>query len=188
MIAAELRKACIAELTAQQFDTFGATSTSGQGYPELDLTRTDQQGRYIRFFEQAFEWDRIIYFFFPYFWSQKTTWPARSLYDDVDPLFADYLRAGAARVVFAVRPGFEQAVVHFLETGEIWNGGDPPDISSTMYVSIVQEIQEAQGKPGSEVAQGDPWNVRTPTTLVKLRADDSLPAWKHVGDEWVPAN
>lgn len=188
MIAAELRKACIAELTAQQFDTFGAMSTSGQGYPELDLAQTDLQGRYIRFFEQAFEWEHIIYFFFPYFWSRKTTWPARSLYDDVDPLFADYLRAGAARVVFPVRPGFEQAVVHFLETGEIWNGGDPPDISSTMYVSIVQEIQEAQGKPGSEVPQGDPWNVRTPTTLVKLRADDSLPAWKHVGDEWVPAN
>jgi len=44
-------------------------------------------------------------------------------------------------------------------------------------VNIVAELQEQQGAPGAEVAQGDPWEVTLPTTLVKLRGDDKLPAW-----------
>jgi hypothetical protein len=36
------------------------------------------------------------------------------------------------------------------------------------------------------VAQGDPWPVRVPTNLVKLRADDDLPRWeKNAAGEWV---
>jgi hypothetical protein len=39
--------------------------------------------------------------------------------------------------------------------------------------------------PEAEVAQGDPWDVRLPTTLVKLRPDDKLPAWtKQPDGEW----
>jgi hypothetical protein len=143
---------------------------------------------YVRFFEQAFEWEHLVYFFYPYFWGWKPAWHNRMLLDDIDPEFADFLRAGAARVVFPVRPGFEAAVIHYLETGEIWNGGPPPDISDSTYVPIVKEIQEAQGAPGDEVPTGEPWLVRLPTTLVKLRADDALPAWQKVGEDWQPAN
>ncbi|MBN9375109.1 MAG: hypothetical protein J0I40_06910, partial [Cellulomonas sp.] len=184
----ELRKQCLTLLTAQQFDAFGALEVSSQGYPQPNLARADAQMPYVRFFEQAFEWEHLVYFFYPYFWGWKPAWQHRMLLDDVDPDFADFLRAGAGRVVFPVRPGFEAAVVHYLETGEIWNGGPPPDISSSMYVPIVKEIQEAQGAPGDEVAQGDPWLVRLPTTLVKLRPDDALPEWQKVGEDWQPAN
>jgi len=89
-----------------------------------------------------------------------------------------------------VRPGFEAAIVHYLETtpGEIWNGGPPPDISGSLYVPIVKEIQEATGAPGSEIPVGDPWLVHLPTTLVRLRPNDDLPEWKKVGEDWLPAN
>ncbi len=184
----ELRKQCLTLLTAQQFEAFGALEVSSQGYPQPNLARAEAQMPYVRFFEQAFEWEHLVYFFYPYFWGWKPAWQHRMLLDDVDPDFADFLRAGAGRVVFPVRPGFEAAVVHYLETGEIWNGGPPPDISSSMYVPIVKEIQEAQGAPGDEVAQGDPWLVRLPTTLVKLRPDDLLPQWHKVGEDWQPAN
>jgi hypothetical protein len=30
--------------------------------------------------------------------------------------------------------------------------------------------------------------VRLPTTLTKLRADDALPKWKKVGEDWQPDN
>ncbi|RNM13919.1 hypothetical protein [Nocardioides pocheonensis] len=184
----ELRKQCLTMLTAQQFEAFGALEVSAQGYPQPNLARADAQMPYVRFFEQAFEWEHLVYFFYPYFWGWKPAWQHRMLLDDVDPGFADFLRAGAGRVVFPVRPGFEAAVVHYLETGEIWNGGPPPDISQSTYVPIVKEIQEAQGAPGDEVAQGEPWLVRLPTTLVKLRADDALPEWHKVGEDWQPAN
>jgi hypothetical protein len=189
VIIAELRKACIEQLTTQHYDQFGAIGVDVKNRPEIDFGRLATQGPFIRFFEQAFEWERVVYFFYPYFWASKDTWVVRSLLDDSDdPNFADFLRAGAARVVFPVRPGFEDAVIHYLETGLIWDGGDPPDISSSLYLPIVQEVAEAEQQPGTEVAVGDPWDVRVPTQLIKLRKDDSLPSWQKVGGNWVPAN
>jgi hypothetical protein len=184
----ELRKQCLTLLTAQQFDAFGALEISAEGYPQPNLARADAQMPYVRFFEQAFEWEHLVYFFYPYFWGWKPGWSHRILLDDVDPLFADFLRAGAARAVFPVRPGFEAAVLHYLESGEIWNGGPPPDVTDPMYVPIIKEIQEATGAPGNEAPQGDPWLVRLPTTLAKLRPHDDLPEWKKVGEDWQPAN
>lgn len=189
VIAAELRKSCIEQLTTQHFDLFGAVGQDSAGRPETDLGRLSIQGPFERFFEQAFEWERMTYFFYPYFWAAKDTWAQRSLLDDTDdPDFANFLRAGGARVVFPVRPGFEKAVIHYLETGLIWDGGDPPDISSSLYLPIVDEVAEAEQRPGDEVPVGDPWDVKVPTSLVHLRADDSLPVWKKSGEGWVPAN
>lgn len=187
-VLAELRKACIAELTAQQYDAFGAIESGPGGIPQLDLNAAYNQGKYIRFFEEAFEWEHIAYYFYPYYWGQKTGWKYASLYDDSDPEFGSFLRAGAARVVFPVRPGFEKAVIYFLSTGQIWNGGDPPDISSSEYVPIVEEISESLQHPGDEIPVGDSWEVRTPTTLVKLREDGQLPKWQKQDGQWLPAN
>ncbi|MGE5655436.1 MAG: hypothetical protein ACM37W_02250 [Actinomycetota bacterium] len=188
LIANELRKQCLTLVTAQEFDAFGALELSSEGYAQPNLAATAKQMPYVRFFEQAFEWEHILYFFYPYFWGWKPAWNHRMLLDDTDPAFADFLRAGAARVVFPVRPGFEAAVVHYLETGEIWNGGPPPDISSSLYVPIIKEIQEATGAPGSEVPVGDPWLVHLPTTLVRLRPHDDLPTWQKVNEDWQPTN
>ncbi|EOD66599.1 hypothetical protein [Amycolatopsis vancoresmycina] len=188
LVANELRRQCVTMITGQQFDGFGALQLTPEGYAQPDLARTDKQMPYVRFFEQAFEWEHLVYFSYPYFWGWKPGWKNRMLLDDTDPTFADFLRAGAARVVFPVRPGFEAAVVHYLETGEIWNGGAPPDISGSLYLPIVTEIQEQTGAPQGEVAVGDPWLVHLPTTLVRLRPNNDLPAWKKVGDDWQPTN
>lgn len=185
---AELRKFAITTLTAQHFDLFGAITFSPQGYPQPDLVEADAEGRYIRFFEQAFEWEQMMYVFYPYYWGRKSGWVGRSQLQDVDPQFAEFLKAGAARVVVPTRPGFEAAVAHFLDTGEIWEGADPPVLTSPLYVNIVQEIKERDRAPGTEVPQGPSWDVRLPTTLVRLRPDGSLPTWtKNAAGEWIPA-
>jgi hypothetical protein len=187
IIRTELKKGALSVFTDQQFDLFGAISSSSQGYPQPDLPEAAAEGKYIRFFEEAFEWEQMMYFFYPYFWGRKANWRNRALLEDTDPAFADFARAGAARVVISVRPGFEQAVAHFLDTGEIWDGADLPPITSPLYVSIIQEIRERDQAPGDEVPQGDPWNVRLPTTLVRLRPEESLPSWhKNAQGEWVP--
>lgn len=188
LMSSELRRQCLTLVTGQQFDSFGALELAAEGYAQPNLDRTAAQMPYVRFFEQAFEWEHLVYFFYPYFWGWKAGWKNRMLLDDIDAVFADFLRSGAARVVFPVRPGFEAAVVHYLETGELWNGGPPPDISDPLYVSIISEIQEATGAPGNETPVGDPWEVRLPTTLVRLRPNDDLPEWQKVGEEWRPKN
>ncbi|MBO0901167.1 hypothetical protein J1G43_14470 [Cellulomonas sp. zg-ZUI22] len=186
LVATELRKQALTVLTAQHFDAFGALELSSQGYAQPDLVRTAQQMPYVRFLEQAFEWEHLVHFCYPYFWGWKPAWKQRMLLDDVDPQFADFLRAGAARVVVPVRPGFEAAVSHYLERGKIWNGGPAPTVNDSTYLPIVKEIQAAQGAPGDERPVGEPWLVRLPTTLVKLRPDDELPSWHKVDEDWQP--
>jgi hypothetical protein len=85
-----------------------------------------------------------------------------------------------------VRPGFEVAVTHFLETGKIWGGeGDPPEIHSPLYVSIIDEIKERTGAPKGEVPVGEPWEARVPTELIIVKATADLPKWKRTApDEW----
>jgi hypothetical protein len=187
LIRSELKKHSISAFTAQHYDLFGAVALSSQGYPQPDLPEAAVEGRYIRFFEQAFEWEQMMFFFYPYYWGRKENWLKRVLIEDVDFLFAEFLKAGSARVVVSVRPGFEQAVAHFLETGVTWDGADLPSIASPLYVSIIEEIRERDKAKGNEIAQGDPWDVHLPTTLIVLRDKPGLPEWqKNAQGEWLP--
>lgn len=189
LIHNEIKKGAISVFTAQQFDMFGAIINSTQGYPQIDLSEAQAEGKYIRFFEQAFEWEQMMYFFYPYYWGRKGNWLKRALMQDVDPLFAEFIKAGSARVVISARPGFEKAVAHYFSTGQIWDGGDLPDITSPLYVNIIEEIRERDKAPGDEVPQGDPWEVHLPTTLVILRDQAGLPKWeKNAQGEWLPVD
>ena len=187
-INTELKKHCISMITQQRYDAFDATKNGAP--PFFDFTEAAAEGAYIRFFEQAFEWDQIQYVFYPYFWARKTTWVDRFTKQEIDPLFLEFLRAGSARVVVPVRPGFETAVTHFLETGKLWGGkGEPPRINTPLYVSIIDEIRERTGAPQGEKAVGEPWDVRVPTALVLTRQTADLPKWKRTAPgewSWLP--
>jgi hypothetical protein len=184
IITTELKKHCISLITQQWYDAFNAT-LDGQP-PTFDLVDAVAEGSYIRFFEQAFEWDQLQFVFYPYFWARKSTWVKRFTRQDIDPQFLDFLRAGSARVVVPVRPGFEVAITHFMETGKLWNGaGQPPAINSPEYVSIIDEIRERTGAPQGEIPVGDPWDARVPTALVLVRPASDLPKWTRASpSEW----
>ncbi|HSE43093.1 MAG TPA: hypothetical protein VLH08_20200, partial [Acidobacteriota bacterium] len=100
--------------------------------------------------------------------------------------FQEFLKSGGARVLVPVRPGFESVLLHFMETGEIWEGGDLPEINSATYVPLIDEIKASQNAPGKEVPYGEPWKFKLPTALVKLRNDGKLPSWKKLNGDWVP--
>jgi hypothetical protein len=186
-IADELKKNCVSILTDQHFDAFDAINPApSTSLPQIDLYEAEGEGPYVRFFEQAFEWEHMTWVTYPYFWGRKSQWDERVSYEDPDPAFADFLRAGYARVTVPARPGFETAVDHFLTFGEIWNGGPLPPVSSPLYLPIADELADRLGRPESEVPQGDPWTVRVPTTLVHLRPDDKLPVWEEdANGNWV---
>ena len=110
--ARELKKSAISVFTYQHFDFFGGVELSPEGYVQIKFAEAEAQGSYIRFFEQAFEWEQMIYLFYPYFWGTKFFWMFKMSIEEADPLFKDFLKAGAARVTVPVRPGFEKAVAH----------------------------------------------------------------------------
>ncbi len=189
LIRDELKKNCISILTDQHFDLFDAIETGSTGAPQIDLYENEAEGPYVRFFEQAFEWEHMTWITYPYFWGRKSEWEARVAFEDTDPAFNEFLKAGYCRVVVPARFGFEGAIDHFMVTGDIWNGGPLPTISNPLYLPIADEIAERLERPGDEIPQGDPWTVRIPTTLVHLRPDDTLPKWQQdsATGEWVEA-
>jgi hypothetical protein len=173
----ELKKHCIRVLTNDDFSAYNAMGAAVGGYPEFDLNETLQEARTIQFFEQAFEWNQMTYLFYPYFWGRRPNWPDTLVLEDADPLFTQFLQAGAARVQIPVRPAYNDAVLHYLASDppEIWNGGSVPVPDDPLYVSIAQSIQEATGAPVAGIPVGEPWIVRVPTTLVALQQGNEPP-------------
>jgi hypothetical protein len=166
----------------------GDTSIGRDGFvsaaePTLDLLDACKNGPFIRFFENAFEWNNTLWVFYPYFWGRKARWTAALHFKDADPEFAAFMKAGAARVQVPVRPGFEAAVAHYMQTGQIWQGHDPPLNGDSTYLPIVNEITENLGKieggvPYPEGSQ--PWEVTIPTSLVVLQDLEEIPEIRDV--------
>ena len=146
----EIKRCAISQITGQHFDDFDAMrrSVGALGYPQADLNEARLEGQYIRFIEQAFEWENMQYLFYPYFWGRKDGWPAASQITDADSLFEAFMTAGAARVNVPVRPGFEAAVNAFLSTGQLpWNADDgtPTVVGSEPFISIADEMKAQSG-------------------------------------------
>ncbi len=184
----EVKRACISVLTEQHFDQFSAVNSGAANLPEIDFVENALEGSYVRFFEQAFEWENLSWVTYSYFWGRKSTWLDKVVIEDDDPDFQAFLKAGYLRVQIPVRPGFVDALDHFRVFGEPWQGGPLPSISDDLYLPIAEELAERLARPGDEVPVGEPWEVRVPTTLVKLRSDDKLPKWQKQSDgSWVEA-
>lgn len=149
-----------------------------QAFPRPNPVSGLKDGSIARFFEQAFEWENMMYVFYPYFWGRQKTWYSKAVNRNDDPLFEGFLNSGMARLVIPVRPTFEGVLRYYLLTGQVWGGGDMPNISDSTYLPITEEIKEIEGAPGDETPQGPPWEVRIPTSLIKLRSDGLLPGWK----------
>lgn len=168
-----LRKNCISYMADRAVGSTHGYGLSGltQGNTftdyETNLTSTlDKYTAFVKFMEQAFEWENISYYLYPYYWGNKQNWSDLYKAENTDPLFRAFLQSGMARVVATVRPGFEDAVQFYLATGKIWNGGEVPVIGDELYLSIVDEMKEPKG-----LKQGKAWLTRLPTTLNILQAE-----------------
>jgi hypothetical protein len=174
----ELKKLVLMMLTGS--DDIALDSYYASDEPLMDLDKACQNGARIRFFENAFEWTNMLWVLYPYFWGRHARWISAIHLKDPDADFAAFLRAGAARVQVPVRPGFEKAVVHFCQFGEIWNGNDPPLRDDDLYVPIVDEIAANLGKFDNDgvpyPANSKPWEVRVPTELVLLQNLSEVPS------------
>ncbi|QQS51806.1 MAG: hypothetical protein IPM71_03530 [Bacteroidota bacterium] len=172
----ELKKLIVMILTNSSYLNINSFASSVE--PTMDLAKVCPNGSYIRFFENAFEWENILYVFYPYFWGRHAKWINALHLTDPDLDFAAFLKAGAARVQIPVRPGFEKAIALYCQTGIIWNGNDVPLIGDDLYVPIIKEISENLGKLDDGVPYPEdskPWEVTIPTSLVVLQDLAEIP-------------
>jgi hypothetical protein len=82
---------------------------------EISPLHAEAEAPIVRFYENAFEWEHMNYFLYPYHWARRATWPMRNAIERVDPRFQAFLQAGAARVIVPVTPGYEDKVMSFLD-------------------------------------------------------------------------
>ncbi|HYF30362.1 MAG TPA: hypothetical protein VD993_04530 [Chitinophagaceae bacterium] len=180
----EIQRLCI-EMMTRPFDIRMGQNfyTDGNCVPSVDQTSTlENYASHVKFFEQAFDWENMSYLFYPYYWAGRCDWTELIQAEHAaDPIFQAFLQCGMARVVVPVRPGFEDAVVYYMETGDIWNGGDLVlETDDDLYLSIAEEIMELEGFVEEE------WQSRVPTALTIVQGDsvyledEGLPCCSHI--------
>jgi hypothetical protein len=134
-------------------------------------------GEFVKFLHQAVEWENVLYFLYPYFWGSEKLAEVKRLLWHPDPLRREFLRAGGARVVLPIRPGFERAFSRLMSTGRL-DGDGTPDPEDPPYMSIAQEI-EAYARtnyPGIPPANPDIAARARPLLTVNQQR-----AWREIG-------
>jgi hypothetical protein len=121
-----------------------AQSVEGVDASTLDpdaFEQVVQYGEYVKFVQEAVEWENMLFFVYPYFWDSVENWAFKRFLVHPDPVHREFLRGGAARVVLTVRPGFEDAFTRFVLTGDpnTQDGQVPPE--AVPYLTIGQEIR-----------------------------------------------
>lgn len=92
-------------------------------------------GDKIRFLHQAVEWENVLYFLYPYFWIHPRRWQEKLYMHHPDSTHRAFLKAGSCRVVLTIRPGFEDAFLAFI------NSGDMNALPPSPYMEISAELQ-----------------------------------------------
>jgi len=173
IIITELKRLCIEMLMAPFGLKQGADfyEDSSCDVPKIILNeQLDIYASRAKFFEQAFDWQLMAHIFYPYYWAKCDTWKELfQLQEGNDHNFRAFLQSGLCRLVVPVREGFEDAVVFYMETGEVWNGtGIVIDTDDELYLSIVDEMTQIAGEVEDE------WETVVPSTLTIVQARSAL--------------
>lgn len=164
-----LRKNCIEYLNSFELTGKGNLlkdpSDATKFHVEYDSPELEAYAARVKFFEQAFEWNLMSYNFYPMYWGDKAKLQAKYNVEEFnDPTFRAFLQSGMARVMVTVRPGFEEAVNWYMQTGQIWNGGQVPTSNDPLFLSIIDELRELEG------TVEETWETRVPTSLTVIQA------------------
>lgn len=133
------------------------------------LAESKVKGQVVQFLEQAFEWPQLSYLPYAYFWAPPPRWvELMSQTDRTDPFLTDFLQAGSVRVLLAAAPAYNGAVLHYLATGEPWEGGPSPAIGDPLFMPLYEELRGTQDDIVGATPEGAPWTFTLPTSLVYL--------------------
>lgn len=170
----ELKKRSIEMMSSQRFDSFDA-ATNGilnvSGYPEILFEEAKAEGRFVKYFEQVYDWANMTYIFYPYFYGKKRNWLTITRIDDNDPLFTKFLQSGYARVVVPIKKGMEDYAGSFCGLLAWLTDTDPSDIvgvDEEWYISIAQELMEAEGISKETPKYVNSYEQKVPTNLVYI--------------------
>lgn len=127
------------------FPEFGQ---KGQMYQSLASAKSVlEYGEYIKFVQDAIDWERILVLLYPYFWDRPDNHYQKLYLNHADGTHKEFLRAGACRVVMAIKPGYEEKLVSLLDKGQL---GDLAPASR--FRETIELVQSAEKEFASQRA------------------------------------
>ena len=135
-----------------------------------------QYGEYIKFVQSAIDWDNVIVFLYPYFWDTLWNEPEKLFLQHPDAIRREFLRAGAARVILAIEPGYEEQVVGLLDQGQLGNlpnqnrFQDAIDYVTEANAEFAQSAEDGEDEdpPETGVRIGS-WTDYTPSSALDIQ-------------------
>jgi Type II secretion system (T2SS), protein G len=121
-------------------------------------------GEMVKFIHQAVEWENLLYFLYPYFWGSEDAGRAKLLFEHNDAEHQRFLRAGYARIVLTVRPGFEEDFTRLVETGSLGGTYTSP------YMTIATEIANFAQTNYAGIPPANPEQYARPLLFPEQRA------------------
>jgi hypothetical protein len=174
---AELQKWAIKSMRKVP-QNFNAVEQIGE-MQEINPVYADAQAPVVRFYEDAFEWEHMNYFLYPYHWARRASWRMRNSVQAVDQRFKEFLQAGAARVIVPITPGYEDKVAWFLDPSNAQVGElmrilsapptSPPSGSDDEFRDLWIELLTDR-KPDMARGSGT-LNVKKGQTKVEINSD-----------------
>lgn len=183
----ELKRICIEMMTRPFGINIGQDhylSANSVGTFKVNQTAAlEKYAEYVRFFEEAFDWEIMAYIFHPYYWGKEGDWNKLiKEKSSADYIFQAFLQSGMAKLTLPVKIGYEKAVLYFFDTGKVWMGHDfLLDSESDPYntidsLRIPEEGDEDYEPPAT-------WFTRVPTSLTIIQSSsapldaDGLPCY-----------
>ena len=150
------------------------TNEIGSELPINTQSEIMEYTRIIDFFENAIDWEKIAYSLYSYHWLNYQEWNQRQQYEDTDPHFEAFMKAGAAETIIPIKRGFERKFIHYLNNRQLWNHNEPLSLTSEKYADIMVEINEFETEEVEARPIGSPWRLQIPTNLIILSEKNTL--------------
>jgi hypothetical protein len=156
-------------------DVYKALAGGQPGASQMVL----EYGEYIKFVQEAIDWDRILVLLYPYFWDRPENRDGKLYLDHPDGTHREFLRAGAARIILAITPGFEERVVSLLDKGEL--GQLAP---ASRFMPVIAAVVNAEGEFAEQRRQA------TEPLAPEAEPDDAPSYGTLIGEwfDWTPTS
>lgn len=150
-------------------DESGEPIVVGPPIPEPDFMDAKEEAPWVTFMSKLYEFENMTFDLKPYFFGNRERWCSIRKIVDADPRMEAAMSAGYVVIDVPVALGMETAFMHYMATGQIWNGNDMPIIGDPLYEALAIEVMNGQTPEGVPV--GDPWLTVLPTSLVMVSDD-----------------
>jgi hypothetical protein len=170
----------ISQIMAQMAnnDPLGQDALDPSSLSNQQWQRMMEFGEFIKYLQQAIEWENVLYFTYPYYWDPQN-WDLKRFLQHPDAIHRTFLRAGSARVVLTIRPGFEDSFTQLIESGAFNTlPGDHP------YVTIAQEIQDYANTHYPGIPPANPSNPPDEASVTAAEKGELQATWY----EYTPTN